>query len=416
MKIRNIIIPVLVCLIALVSIEYSILKKANTLADEANQKANDSENVLENTLEEIKKEEERINSLNEQFNVFLEDVAKENDVVGMSVVVFKDGKILDSFNYGYGDVSNNIKTDDNTKYRIASISKVVTAIGLMRLYDEGLFKLDDKIDDVLNIDAYGDVTFKHLLTHTSGLYDSDTFYLAAASTHLSLEYVVKNSFSNYAPGQHYEYTNFGMASVGAIIEHLTGEYFIDYMRDIFEELNIDAGYTADTIDDVNSIAKLYEGGEINDPKTWIKNSDFYKGYGLGNNYLAGAGDLIISASDLAKIAMALCNEGNYNGVQLLSKEATKLMLTDNFEYYDYSGNYKYTEGLSCHNFKGMVKGREIHGHTGSAYGVKTAMYFDPTDKTGVVILDNGASTYTNDEGYNSLLYAVVNETYNLYFN
>lgn len=412
MKIKQIFIVILATLIVIGSCFIYKFDKAQKELDVALDNASLKEEELQETKERIAKElEENIKLYNNK----LEEIAKENDVVGMSVVVFKDEEIIDSYNYGYADVENKVKVNANTKYRIASISKVITTIGLMRLYDKGLFELDDKIDDVLGIDAYGDVTFKQLLTHTSGLYDSETYNIAAAGSHLSLEYVVRNSFSSYAPGENYEYTNFGMSSVGGIIEHLTGEYFMDYMRELFEDLGIDAAYVSDQITDFDSVAKLYEQGEVTNPKTWFKTSDYFKAYGLGNSYLLGAGDLFITANDLAKFAMALCNEGTYNGTQILSKEATELMLSDNFEYYDWSGNYKYTEGLSCHNFKTLVEGREIHGHTGAAYGVYTAMYFDPTDNTGVIILDNGADRIVNDEGYVSLLYDIANETYSIFF-
>lgn len=412
---KIIFIAILVTLIGISSFELYIIRKTETMVSSAQKIAEEKEALLLEAQEYAKAHPFKEADINE-YEETLKTIAEDNNVVGMSVIVFHNEDILESYNCGYSDVSGGVLANDDTKYRIASISKVITTIGLMRLYDQGLFKLDDKIDDVIGTSCYGDVTFKELLTHTSGLYDSAVFSEASAGSRYSLEYVISNSFSNYAPGENYEYTNLGLASVGGIIERLTGEYFEDYMNDIFDELGIDASYVAEDIDDQDNIAKLYDyDGTITNPRTWYKTSEFYKSYGLGNSYLPGCGDLMISAKDLAKFAMALCNEGTYNGKQILSAKATELMLTDNFEYYDWSGNYKYTEGLSCHNFKTLIEGREIHGHTGAAYGVYTAMYFDPSDNTGVIILDNGASRITNDKGYVALLYDIANKTYKSFF-
>lgn len=368
--------------------------------------------------QEVVIEEEPVPTFKEadidKYEEILKQIAIDNNVSGMSVIVFHNEEILESYNYGYSDKENKILTNDDTKYRIASISKVITTIGLMRLYDEGMFDLDDKIKDVIDVD-YKDVTFKNLLTHTSGLCDSSTYETAANGARYTLDYVVGNSFYTDVPGETYRYTNFGMSSVGGIIEHLTGQYFIDYMQDIFKELNIDASYVAEFINDQDNVAKLYDNdGSVYNPKTWFKTYDFFTSYGLGNSYLLGAGDLIISAKDLAKFAMALCNEGIYEDKQILTSEAVKLMLSDNFDYYS-KDVYQYTEGLSCHNFKDLLEGRQIHGHTGSAYGVLTAMYFDPSDKTGVIILDNGASNIKNDDGHTALLYDILKETYDMFF-
>lgn len=415
MKIKVIIIVILISLISISSFGLYSLKKVNDELDKALKQADEKENLL-NELIEYNKAHPFKDADIDLYEENLKKIAEDNNVVGMSIVVFHNEDILETYNYGYSDKADNILANDDTKYRIASISKVITTIGLMRLYDKGYFKLNEKIDDVINTNCYGDVTFKDLLTHTSGIYDSYAFNRAASGERYTLEYVIANSFYNDKPGSNYEYTNLGLASVGGIIEHLTGEYFEDYMRDLFLELGIDASYVADTISDKNNIAKLYDvaDGSINDPKTWWKTSEFYKSYGLGNSYLTGCGDLMISAKDLAKFAMALCNEGSYDGIQILSAKATELMLTDNFDYY-VGDTYKYSEGLSCHNFKTLVDNREIHGHTGAAYGVYTAMYFDPSDNTGVIILDNGASRIQNEKGYVSLLYDIANLTYKEFF-
>lgn len=363
----------------------------------------------------------KIEEANEIFDQRLIEIAEENSVTGISIAIFDDGEIIHTANYGYQDKANNILTNDNTKYRIASISKNITCVGLMKLYEEGLFELDDYIKDVTGIDydsSKGRVTFKDLLTHTAGIMDYGSKYNAALQgARLSIDEALSDAHASYNVGEEYQYSNFGMSSVGAIIEHLTGEYFGRYMRLFFEELDIDAAYSSDLITDTESIAKLYDGSNIYDVSNWFKKSSYYESYGLGNSYLQGDCELIISASDLAKIAIALSNGGYYEDKQILKQETLDLMFDEYIDVYnDETGAYRYTEGLSCHNFKTLVEGRQIHGHTGGALGVISAMYFDIEDHNGIIILDNGAKNIKNENGNNCLLYDLVNECYKDYFN
>lgn len=336
----------------------------------------------------------------------------------MSVAVFYKGEIIHTYNYGYQDVGNKILANDNTKYRIASISKTISTMGLMRLYDLGYFNLSDSITEKtgINYDSNkGVITFKDLLTHTAGIYDSETYWRACDGARLTTSQVISNSHAGYEVGSTYQYTNICLGSVGAIIETFVNDYFSNYMRDFFVSLNMDASYASDLIDDQDSMAILYSGSASYNPKTWVKKTKFYESYGIGNGYLQADGELMISASDLAKLASILANGGKINDETVLSEEAVNLILTNYIDVYDDEGNYKYTEGLACHNFKGLVDGKNNYGHTGSALGVVTGMYFDPDEGSGVVILDNGASIKRDANNNVKLLNEILEETYDRFF-
>ena len=130
-------------------------------------------------VQENKKEDEQIKQLEEEnkidinqanlnFDNAMNKIVKDNDLIGISIVIFEEENIIHTYNYGYADKENNILVNDNTKYRIASISKLISTMGLMKLYDEGLFDLNDSIKEVTNIDFHEDTTFKDLLTHRAG--------------------------------------------------------------------------------------------------------------------------------------------------------------------------------------------------------------------------------------------------------
>lgn len=92
-------------------------------------------------------------------------------MVGLSVVGVCRGEIIDVFNYGWSDIQRKIPLSTETKFRIASISKHVTTIGLMRLFEQGKFKLDDDVSTALGFQVrnpnFPDViiTYRMLLSH-----------------------------------------------------------------------------------------------------------------------------------------------------------------------------------------------------------------------------------------------------------
>ncbi len=103
-------------------------------------------------------------------------------MVGLTVMAWCRGEISDVFHYGQRDMGRNLPIDNSTRFRIASISKHVMAIGLMQLYEKGLFKLDDDVSDALGFRLRNPffpnipITYKHLLSHQAGLLDSDVYY------------------------------------------------------------------------------------------------------------------------------------------------------------------------------------------------------------------------------------------------
>ena len=112
----------------------------------------------------------------------IQETVDKLNVVGLSISVIENNKISYSQGFGYADIDKSIKTDTNTIYRIASISKSITASAIMKLYEEGKFKLDDDINDYLNgfevrNPNFPDekITFRMLLTHTSSIIDGDTY-------------------------------------------------------------------------------------------------------------------------------------------------------------------------------------------------------------------------------------------------
>lgn len=337
----------------------------------------------------------------EEFIVRLEEIQEKYDITGMSVALFKDGQIIHTANLGYADVQRNIPADDNTRYRCASVSKLVTSMILMQLYDEGKITPDTLLEEATGLHFGKDVRLWHLMTHTAGFWDSET-YNESLRKYYTADYVLEHSRIRQKAGEAYIYTNCGAGMMGAVIEKLTGQFFHDYAKEsFFDRLGMDAGYTIDLIEDKESAATLYDKEDkVYRVSTWERFSWYYERFGLGNSYLTAQCELIITASDLARLGIALSGDGSVDGIQVISPDAVRTMNTVYFE------TPEYDMGLNVRIYDNIIEGREIHGHPGNALGAICGLYFDPADGTGVALLTNHCSQAVCDNG----VYRAIQET------
>lgn len=348
----------------------------------------------------------------ESFSAALDKAFNQYYVTGMSVAVFKDDEILYTYSNGYADEENGIAFTENTRSRIASISKMVTSMIMMTLYDEGKITPDSVLSEVtgLPFDVAGQQPVKlwHLMTHTAGFVDISAFTSKGSQ---DLNYLLSRSRNGYEPGTVYSYTNFGAGTAGAVIERLTGEYFYDYAdRILFKPLGMDAGYNIEMISDKESVAKLYDyDGTVTDVQHWNRNKAFYNHIGLGNSCYCAQCELIINVKDLARLGMLMTNDGTIDGVTILSPGAVDLM-----EQRYFSTGY-YDMGLSVRIYDDLIDGRTIYGHNGIAFGAITGLYYDPIEKTGIAIITNGCYPSADEEGFYMINKASMQAAYEYVF-
>ncbi len=333
-------------------------------------------------------------------------------VTGMSVAVFKDNEILYTYGNGFADKENKIPFTDNTRSRVASISKMITSMVMMTLYDQGKITPDSVLSEVtgLPFDAPGKEKVKlwHLMTHTAGFKDIPDF---SENHNTNLKSLLKNSHIGCEPGTTYNYTNFGLGTAGAVIECISGEFFFDYAdKALFKPLGMDAGYNIEMIKDKESVAKLYEYGVgVTDVQHWGRNRAVYSIGGLGNSCYCAQCELIINVKDLARLGMVMTNDGTLDGVKILSKEAVDLMEKR------YFSTPTYDMGLSVRIYDDLIEGKTIYGHNGMAFGAITGLYYDPVDKTGVAVITNGCGAYADKNGFYKINKDSLNAAYEYVF-
>ena len=162
-------------------------------------------------------------------------------VPGLSVAIAKDGRLLYARGFGVADKTNQEKVTPNHLFRIASVSKPITATTIFRLIEQGKLSISDKVFGTQGLlgNDYGnprkqyvkDVTVEHLLTHTEGGWPNDGTDPMFRHTEMDHRQLINWALANLPlqnrPGTHYAYSNFGFCVLGRIIEKLTGKPYAE---------------------------------------------------------------------------------------------------------------------------------------------------------------------------------------------
>ncbi|WP_233509383.1 serine hydrolase domain-containing protein [Pedobacter chinensis] len=328
-------------------------------------------------------------------------VMQKFNAVGASVAVVKKGKIIYTHSFGLKDLERNIPLTDQDIFRIASISKSFSATSIMQLVEAGKLSLDNDFGDLVGFKIrnpkYPDqkITLRMALSHTSSLNDSQGYL------NLDLINPDKNPnwakcYNDYLPGTKFDYCNLNFNLIGTIIEKKSGERFDDYVKNhVLKPLGLYGGYCIDSLDSTRFV-KLYEYNP-NDrkftpsPTAYAPRRTEIQHYVMGYStpIFSPTGGMKISATDLARYMIMHMNYGKSNGVKIISKKSAKLMQTavTNDEGY----------GFAIRSADNLIPGVKLKGHTGSAYGLYSTMFFNPKEKFGIVIITNGINaTYTDD--------------------
>ncbi len=324
---------------------------------------------------------------------YIKQIASEYSVAGLSVAVIKNGDVAYHYEYGYANKADKRKVTVNTKFRIASLSKVFTSMLAVKLSDDDMLDLDKHIGDILGIKVRNpnykkdDITTRMLLTHTSSFVDRSMIFSNSIKQDLKSEYV----YSSSKPGTRHTYSNFGMGVAGAVIEKASGQYLTDYAQStFFNPMGIDAGFDGSKLDDKTDVADCMVRDSVEKTaKELVKKKETNP---VGQNHSIAAGGLLISAVDFAKVTTVLINGGVYDGERYLSESAVNEIHTP------CTKAKLYTQCIGIRRSDTILPNRTVYYHTGAAYGVFSLVLYDLEDKSGVVILTTGSLDYSDDNG------------------
>ncbi len=199
------------------------------------------------------------------FDQMMRDFVRENEIPGVALAVAKDSRLLYARGFGWADRKNRKPVQPHSLFRIASISKPITAVAILRLAQGGKLKLDDKAFPLLphkphlrkdvKVDArLKQITIRHLLQHRGGwdraqsmdaMFQPVRFARALDKTPpASANDVIRFMRGwplDFDPGARYAYSNFGYNVLGRIIEEKTGKSYEEYVRsNVLKPLGITA--------------------------------------------------------------------------------------------------------------------------------------------------------------------------------
>jgi len=168
-------------------------------------------------------------------------------VPGASVVVIRDGKVIVRRAYGMADLERRVSATPETDYRLASVSKQFTAMAVMLLARDGKLRYDQPLRDFLPElpAATRAVTVRHLLNHTSGLWDYEDLVPESRTTQLDdrdvLSLLGSKDSLYFSAGSEYRYSNSGYVLLGMIVARVSGMTLPQFLRArIFEPLGMHA--------------------------------------------------------------------------------------------------------------------------------------------------------------------------------
>ncbi len=332
--------------------------------------------------------------LDEYVNAFNEVSSKQK--INGNILIAKEGKIVVNRSYGMADIKNNIPVAEDTVFRIASTTKLFTALGIMQLYEKGLLDFDDKISKYFPEQKRGDeITIHQLLTHTSGMATE-----AGLGRDIALlDYTPKEKLVGainkmnlvFKPGEKMKYTNAGYALLASIIEKVSGMAYEDYMeKNIFSPAGMKKTGCDKSKDEIKNLAVPYViGGET---LSESRQHDMSFSFGSGNIYS--------TAYDMYLFDLALSRG------ELISKATLEIMTSD---YSEWSGDWRY--GYGC--VVGDVKGHEWFGHPGNYANGYASYYMRFPEDDLTVIMQFNRVWYENDSIMKAVSAVALGEDYRL---
>jgi CubicO group peptidase (beta-lactamase class C family) len=310
-----------------------------------------------------------------QFTTVLEKLSADDAFSGV-VLVAKDGAPVVKEAYGMADKEANRPNQVDTKFLLASITKSFTAVAIAQLAEQGKLAVTDPIrthlPDYPNPEVADTVTIHHLLTHTSGLGDhvNEKYHASKDTLRRVADYLplFADDPLAFPPGERWEYSNAGYIVLGAIIEHVAGQNYYDYVDEhIFAPAGMTNSGFYERDQDVANFAMGYTGTTYSRSKhtVWLP----FKGSAEGGAYS--------TVEDLLMFERALLSH------QLLRAETTELVLSGKTDIPDSPG-LKYAYGF----FEFRQNGIRIVQHSGGLPGVNTEFVMDFTNGYTVIVLSN----------------------------
>lgn len=338
------------------------------------------------------------NQITSFFEERINNSVEKDNIPGVSIAIVKGDQVFTK-GFGFADVRKKVLVTEDTSFKIASITKLFTTIGIMQLVQQGELDLDSDIRTVLEEFEYNNkytLKVSNLLTHTSGFDESLINYQSLGfGSNVKLEdFIYKNQPELIRkPGEFTQYNNYAFALAGYILQEISGVDYKQYIiENIFKPLDMtNSSFNfEDNMDDI-ALEYVYQNGLL---------KPVYE-YSL-DAYPAGA--ITSSADDMVKFLFAMTNIENKESKSILKAGTLQTMQTKQFS------NHPDLAGI-CYGFIENVKnGHRFIGHGGSLMGISSELLIDLENELGIFIV---ANSNNSNEVTIELIEGFIEEFYSL---
>jgi serine-type D-Ala-D-Ala carboxypeptidase/endopeptidase len=310
----------------------------------------------------------------------IETTLADNGIPSMSIALVRGDSIVWKAAFGYANMRTRTPATTETLYSTGSSGKSLTATAVMQLAEQGKLRLDDPINRYLGDDQVQDrlqsekpVTFTHILSHWSGLKaGATTEPIWSRKLPATLESFTSKLYSIRAPETKWEYNNFAYGTAGLLVQKISGVEYEKYIVDnILKPLGVTTPHPIyPSPDMVERMALPYSaGGSLGTPAPVAQvHFDVYP-----------AGDIYLTAEDMARFLGAQLNGGVFQGKRILSEESVLAMHKPRF-----GGDY----GFGYWMIRDSTTGDTLIHHGGAIAGQRAFMIGDVKARVGVYYMTN----------------------------
>ena len=312
----------------------------------------------------------------ERIEAVVQEHMRQPGAVGMSVAVARGEELVFSKAFGFADLEFPVNADEDTLFRIGSITKQFTAAAILKLAERDKLSVDDPLTKFLpDYPTHGhEITLRHLLTHTSGVPNYTELgpawqrRMAEALSDDELVALWKEKPLDFAPGERWKYSNSGYYLLGMVIEKVSGKSYQDFLREtFFEPLKL-------TRTRYDSNTELI----LDRAQGYAYEKERFENDGLLDMHQPGAaGGLISTASELVRWQIALVN-GRVVSKASYEEMTTPFMLQNGKE----TG---YGMGLQLDT----QAGKPCVWHGGGINGFNSVLLYFPGEKLSIAAISNG---------------------------
>lgn len=323
----------------------------------------------------------------------LEAALLRHKAIGGALMLFDEGGLTDHMSYG--DARAGLPVDAHTAFRLASVSKLVTAAGILAMRERGLLDLDrDAAPDLpyslRHPKAPGTaITLRMLLTHTSGIRDGQAYILGLDARMPAGDILRADSHGDALPGEGARYSNFAFGLAGCLAEAQSGLSLQEGLsRFLFEPLGMKAAFYPALLEAPVADARRilpprahpnYDGAARQAvlPEGWDRPD-------AQSHYTLAQGACCMDAASLAALGQALMQPGFFTETALREMRKPHASLRDRDPHL--------SQGLGLFILRdGDISPRALYGHQGMAYGAVNMMFLDLEARRGLISLTTGVS-------------------------